>query len=75
MLGGELEVPTLNGNERVEVPPGSQHGDVVPLRGHGLPDLRGGTRGDQHVVFELAVPAKLTREQREAARRLDETLN
>ncbi len=75
MLGGELEVPTLNGNERVEVPAGSQHGDVVPLRGHGLPDLRGGTRGDQHVVFELAVPAKLTKEQREAARRLDETLN
>jgi molecular chaperone DnaJ len=75
MLGGELEVPTLNGNERVEVPAGSQHGDVVPLRGRGLPDLRGGERGDQHVVFELAVPAKLTREQREAARRLDETLN
>jgi molecular chaperone DnaJ len=74
LLGGELEVPTLNGNEHVEVPAGSQHGDVVPLRGHGLPDLRGGPRGDQHVVFELAVPAKLNKEQREAARRLDETL-
>ena len=75
LLGGELEVPTLNGDERVEVPAGSQHGDVVELRGHGLPDLRGGPRGDQHVVFELAVPTKLNKEQREAARRLDETLN
>ena len=75
LLGGELEVPTLNGNERVKVPAGSQHGDVVPLRGQGLPDLRGGDRGDQHVVFELAVPTKLSKEQREAARRLDETLN
>jgi molecular chaperone DnaJ len=74
LLGGELAVPTLNGDERVEVPAGSQHGDVIPLRGQGLPDLRGGQRGDQHVVFELSVPTELTDEQREAARRLGETL-
>jgi molecular chaperone DnaJ len=74
LLGGELAVPTLNGDARVEVPAGSQHGDVVPLRGQGLPDLRGGPRGDQHVVFELDVPTDLTDEQREAARRLAEAL-
>ena len=59
MLGGEVSVPTLNGDEPVEVPAGAQHGDVAVLRRHGLPPLRGGKRGDQHVVFELAVPRKL----------------
>jgi molecular chaperone DnaJ len=44
------------------------------LRKHGLPPLRGGSRGDQHVVFELEVPRKLSRQQREQAERLAEVL-
>jgi molecular chaperone DnaJ len=74
MLGGEVAVPTLDGEQSVEVPSGAQHGDVVTLRGQGLPPLRGGGRGDEHVIFELVVPGDLTDEQREHARRLDETL-
>ena len=74
MLGGELEVPTLEGSETVEVAAGTQHGDVTRLAGVGLPPLRGGRRGDQHVVFELVVPADLDDEQRELVRRLDEEL-
>jgi len=74
MLGGEVSVPTLNGDEPVKVPSGAQHGDVTVLRKHGLPSLRGGSRGDQHVVFELEVPRKLSRQQREQAERLAETL-
>jgi molecular chaperone DnaJ len=74
MLGGEVSVPTLNGDEPVKVPAGAQHGDVTVLRKHGLPSLRGGSRGDQHVVFELEVPRKLSRQQREQAERLAETL-
>jgi molecular chaperone DnaJ len=74
MLGGEVSVPTLNGDQSVKVPAGAQHGDVTVLRRHGLPPLRGGPRGDQHVVFELVVPSKLSREQREQARRLAELL-
>jgi molecular chaperone DnaJ len=74
MLGGELPVPTLEGDATVQVPAGSQHGDVVVLKGEGLPPLHGGRRGDQHVVFELVVPTELTEEQADLARRLDEQL-
>ncbi|MGH2957067.1 MAG: molecular chaperone DnaJ [Solirubrobacterales bacterium] len=73
MLGGEVAVPTLEGEERVEVPVGAQHGDVTVLNGNGLPPLQGGPRGDQHVVFELVVPERLTGAQREAAERLAES--
>src|SRR5262245_44295715 len=75
IVGGEVTVDTLEGEETVEVPAGAQHGDVKVLSGQGLPPLRGGPRGDQHVVFELAVPTDLDDEQRDAARRLDETLS
>jgi molecular chaperone DnaJ len=74
MLGGELTVPTLEGDATVQVPAGSQHGDVSVLKGEGLPPLHGGRRGDQHVVFELVVPTELTDEQAELARKLDEQL-
>jgi molecular chaperone DnaJ len=74
MLGGEITVPTLDGDRVLEVPPGTQPGDRVVLRGLGLPSLRGTARGDQHVFFNVIVPANLTDEQRELARRLDETV-
>ena len=73
MLGGEVEVPTLEGTDRIEVPSGAQHGDVKVITGNGLPPLHGGPRGDQHVVFELVVPERLTDAQREAAERLAES--
>lgn len=72
MLGGELRVPTIDGGEEtIEVEPGAQHGDISVLKGLGLPPLRGGARGDQHVVFELVVPTELTDPQRELVERLD----
>jgi molecular chaperone DnaJ len=74
MMGGEVFVPTLQGEVAMEVPAGTQHGDVSLLHGRGLPPLHGGRRGDQHVVFELVVPTELDPEQREAAERLAETL-
>ena len=74
MVGGEVFVPTLQGEVAMEVPAGTQHGDVSLLHGRGLPPLHGGRRGDQHVVFELDVPTDLDPEQREAAERLAETL-
>ena len=74
MVGGEVFVPTLEGEVSVEVPAGTQHGAVTALRGRGLPPLHGGRRGDQHVVFELVVPTDLDDEQREAAERLAELL-
>src|SRR5919106_1610844 len=74
MVGGEVFVPTLEGEVAVDVPAGTQHGDIGLLRGRGLPPLHGGRRGDQHVVFELLVPTDLDPEQREAAERLAERL-
>jgi molecular chaperone DnaJ len=73
MLGGELTVPTLEGEEKIEIPAGAQHGQVSVIPGEGLPPLRGGPRGDLHVVFELVVPSEMTDEQREAAERLDQS--
>ena len=74
LIGGEVFVPTLDGEVTVEVPAGTQHGAVAVMKGRGLPPLRGGRRGNQHVVFELVVPTDLDEEQREAAQRLAETL-
>ena len=74
MLGGAVQVPTLDGDREVEVPAGTQHGDQAVLRGLGLPGLRGTARGDQYVIFSVAVPSNLSDEQRELARRLGESL-
>jgi molecular chaperone DnaJ len=75
MLGGTVSVPTLEGEREVEIPPGTQHGEHLTLHGLGLPSLRGISRGDEHVFFNVVVPANLDPEQRELARRLGETLS
>ncbi len=74
MLGGQATVPTLDGEREVEVPAGAQPGEQVVLRGLGLPSLRGGARGDQHVVLDVYVPAKLSADERRLVERLDESL-
>jgi molecular chaperone DnaJ len=74
IVGGEAFVPTVEGEVAIEVPAGTQHGDIGLLSGRGLPPLQGGRRGDLHVVFELLVPTDLDPEQREAAERLAEAL-
>jgi molecular chaperone DnaJ len=74
IVGGEVFVPTLDGEVTIDVPAGTQHGGIGLLKGRGLPPLHGGRRGDQHVVFELVVPTDLDPEQREAAERLAEAL-
>ena len=74
MLGGKIQVPTLDGMKEIEVPKGTQPGEHAVLKGHGLPGLRGSRRGDQLVVFDLVVPKKLSRKQRHAAEELDSLL-
>jgi molecular chaperone DnaJ len=74
MLGTTLTVPTLDGEQEVEVPAGSQPGSQQVLRGAGLPRLGGGRRGNQRVLFNVIVPTNLSEEQRELARGLDETI-
>jgi len=64
-LGGEIEVPTLNGAARLKVPAGTQHGTLFRLRGKGIPNVHGHGHGDQHVRVLVEVPSRLTRQQRE----------
>lgn len=65
-LGGKIDVPTLNGKVQLKIPVGTQSGTTFRLRGHGMPDLRHGDKGDQLVRVEIEVPKKLTGKQREA---------
>ena len=64
-LGTSVSVPTLEGEERVELEPGTQPGTVVTLFGRGMPSLRRGRPGDQRVVVNVVVPRKLSDHQRE----------
>jgi len=75
MLGGKVEVPTLDGPHEVDVPKGAQPGQRIVLRGLGLPSLRSRRRGDQHVELDVVVPRKLSRKQREVAEKLGELLD
>jgi molecular chaperone DnaJ len=73
-LGTEVTVPTLDGEEAVEVPAGTQAGEVVVLRGKGMLPLGGGRRGDLRVVVNVFVPRKLSKGQRELMRALADTM-
>ena len=72
-LGATLDVPTLRGKEEIEIPAGTQFGEVVRMRGKGLPDLRTGRSGDQLVEVRVEVPRKLNSKQRELLRDFAET--
>ena len=74
MVGGEVSAPTLDGEREVKLPAGTQPGHTVRLKGLGLPSLRNGSRGYEHVLIDVVVPSKLSREQRELAKRLHESL-
>ncbi len=64
-LGAEIEVPTLEGKVKMKIPPGTQSGTVLRLRGKGVPELQGHGRGDQLVRILVEVPRKLSQKQRE----------
>jgi len=73
-LGASMEVPTLDGTASLDLPAGTQPGDVITLRGQGMPSLRRGRPGDLRVVVNVVIPRRLSAEQRELLERLRETL-
>lgn len=73
-LGGTMQVPTLDGETEIEVPAGSQPGEIITMRGHGMPELRRGRRGDLRVLLDVVVPRRLTEQQRDLMHRLNATL-
>ncbi|HKF25591.1 MAG TPA: molecular chaperone DnaJ [Candidatus Acidoferrum sp.] len=73
-LGAELSVPGLNGEEKLKIPEGTQGGAVFRIKGHGLPDPRGGGRGDLYYHVRVITPSKLNRDQRRLMEQLGATL-
>jgi molecular chaperone DnaJ len=73
-LGSTLEVPTLEGAGTVELPAGTQPGEVLTLRGEGMPSLRRGRRGDLRVVVNVVIPRRLSDEQRSLLEQLSDSL-
>src|SRR6056297_2213046 len=73
-LGGEIEVPTIDGGRsRVRVPEGSQSGRQMRLRGKGMPQLRGPSSGDMYIELQVETPVKLTAEQKEMLRQFEDS--
>jgi molecular chaperone DnaJ len=73
-LGTEIVVPGLNGEETVKIPEGTQTGEIIRLKGKGMPDPHGGGKGDLYVNIHVEIPTKLTREQRRLFEQLGATL-
>jgi len=74
VLGAEVDVPTLDGDEKLKIPSGTQPGKVFTMRGKGVPYIRRKDRGNQMVIVNVAIPTKLTKEQRELFQKLAESL-
>ena len=73
-LGGEIQVPTLDGSETVKIPEGTQTGTTLRLRGKGMPDVNGRGRGDLFATIQVQTPRKLTKEQRHLVEQLAKAL-
>jgi molecular chaperone DnaJ len=73
-LGGTLDVPTLKDSASVELSPGTQPGEVLTIRGEGMPSLQRSRRGNLRVVVNVVIPRRLSDEQRELLEQLKDTL-
>ncbi|WP_437721430.1 molecular chaperone DnaJ [Sorangium sp. So ce861] len=73
-LGGELEIPTLDGKGRLRIPAGTQPGSVLRIKGKGIPRRVVGGRGDQLVEVSVEVPTQLTASQKELISQLAKDL-
>jgi len=73
-LGTELQVPGLNGQEKLKIPEGTQSGAVFRIKGKGLADPRGGGKGDLYYHVCVLTPTKLTRDQRKLMEQVGATL-
>lgn len=69
-LGAEVSVPTLNGSVAMKIPAGTQSGRVFRLKNKGMPDIHGGSTGDQYVRVMIQVPEKLSPEQKQLLEQL-----
>ena len=71
-LGGNIDVPTIEGNRKdISIPAGTQTGQIFKLKNQGMPNLRGGARGDLVVEVTVETPVNLTKKQKELLEQLD----
>ena len=73
-LGAEIEVPTLDGKVKLNIPEGTQTGTTFRLKGKGVPFLRNGGRGDQFVTVKVTVPRGMSSAQKDALRQYAQTM-
>ena len=74
LMGTDLLVPTIDGKSlSLKIPPGTRHGTKMRLPGHGLPDMKGGKRGNLYVIVKITIPAVLTQDQKKLIEKLAET--
>lgn len=73
LLGGTIEVPTVEGKAKVKVAAGTKAGSVLRLRGKGIPDINGRGRGDILVIIDIDVPAKLSAQDKKLVEQLGES--
>ena len=73
-LGDDITIPTVDGEARLTIPAGTQSGAVFRLTGRGVPHLRRSGRGDHLTIVQVAIPKKLTKEQKELFNQLGQTL-
>ncbi|MBO6516905.1 MAG: molecular chaperone DnaJ [Bacteroidia bacterium] len=74
-LGGDVEVPTVTGRARIKIEPGTQAGKILRLRNKGVPDLNGYGKGDQLIQINVWTPQRLTNEEKNMLKKLDESDN
>ena len=74
VLGAELEIPTIDGKVKYDIPEGTQSGTTFRLKGKGIPGLNGRGRGDQYVTVYIETPRNLNREQKEALKKFAEAV-
>lgn len=72
ILGGEVEVPTIDGRAKIKIPAGTHAGKVFRLRGKGLPDVNGYGRGDILIVVDITIPDSLNSKERKLVEELSE---
>ncbi|NLW24086.1 MAG: molecular chaperone DnaJ [Clostridia bacterium] len=73
-LGGEIEIPTLEGKVKFKLPEGVQTDTIFRLKGKGIQNVQGYGKGDQHVKVKVVTPRNLTKEQKELLKKFGETL-
>ncbi len=73
-IGGEIEIPTLDGKLKMKVPSGTQNGKIFRLRDKGIPNPRGYGKGDQLVKIVVEIPTNLTEEQKELLMNFENSL-